>query len=109
MIDHKRHTVRIIDLGLADYHEPGKTYSVHVDSKHYKAPELILNMKPYRYDYAFDMFSIGCWCATLLTFVSPIFNGRMIFEDMEAKKGKVLRHIDDDQIIKFAEIMGSKE
>ncbi len=63
----------LVDLGLADFYLPGKEYNVRVASRHYKSPELLIGYK--YYDYAIDMWSVGCCLAGLLFRREPFFRG----------------------------------
>ena len=65
----------LIDLGLADFYVPGVLYNVRVASRHYKAPELLTGMESY--DYAVDLWGVGCILAgLLLRRREPLFRGR---------------------------------
>lgn len=74
----------LVDLGLADFYLPGKEYNVRVASRHYKSPELLIGY-PY-YDYAIDLWSVGCILAGLLFRKEPFFRGK----DNEDQLGKVV-------------------
>jgi len=63
----------LIDLGLADFYLPGQRYNVRVASRHYKSPELLVGYE--LYDYAIDMWGVGCILAGLLTRREPFFRG----------------------------------
>jgi serine/threonine protein kinase len=63
----------LIDLGLADFFFPDTKYNVRVSSRHYKAPELLLGYE--RYDYAIDVWGVGCILAGLLLRREPFFRG----------------------------------
>lgn len=43
IIDNKTNKIKIIDWGLGDFYLPGKKYNVHVASRYYKAPELLVD------------------------------------------------------------------
>jgi casein kinase II subunit alpha len=64
----------LIDLGLADFYVPGQNYNVRVASRHYKSPELLLNMQ--YYDYGLDLWGVGCILAGLLLRREPFFRGK---------------------------------
>ena len=74
----------LIDLGLADFYLPGKEYNVRVASRHYKSPELLIGFS--YYDYAIDMWSVGCILAGLLFRREPFFRGK----DNEDQLGKIV-------------------
>jgi serine/threonine protein kinase len=64
----------LVDLGLADFYHPGKSYNVRVASRHYKAPELLIGYE--EYDYSVDMWAFGCILVGLLFRREPFFHGR---------------------------------
>lgn len=66
-------SLMLIDFGLADFYFPGQSYNVRVASRHYKAPELLVNFE--FYDYSLDMWSVGCMLAGLLMRREPFFRG----------------------------------
>ena len=77
--DNLQHTLQplmLIDLGLADFYFPNTKYNVRVASRHYKAPELLLGYE--LYDYAIDMWSVGCILAGLLMRREPFFRGYVV-------------------------------
>ncbi|KAL7525878.1 hypothetical protein ACHAWF_001546 [Thalassiosira exigua] len=74
----------LVDLGLADFYLPGKSYNVRVASRHYKPPELLIGHD--RYDYAVDVWSAGCILAGLLFRKEPFFRGK----DNEDQLGKIV-------------------
>ncbi|KAL7524954.1 hypothetical protein ACHAXR_001325, partial [Thalassiosira sp. AJA248-18] len=74
----------LVDLGLADFYLPGKEYNVRVASRHYKSPELLIGFE--YYDYAIDMWSVGCILAGLLFRREPFFRGK----DNEDQLGKIV-------------------
>lgn len=57
--------MRIIDWGLAEVYIKDYEYNVRVATKYYKAPELLFHYK--KYDYAVDMWSLGCLFAEMLS------------------------------------------
>lgn len=63
----------LIDLGLADFFIPNTRYNVRVASRHYKSPELLIGYE--YYDYAIDMWGVGCILAGLLLRREPFFRG----------------------------------
>ena len=64
----------LIDLGLADMYLPNTRYNVRVASRHYKSPELLVGYS--FYDYAIDMWGVGCILAGLLLRREPFFRGK---------------------------------
>lgn len=81
----------LIDLGLADFYLPGTRYNVRVASRHYKAPELLVGDK--LYDYAVDLWGVGCILAGLLFRREPFFRGRD----------------NVDQLAKIASVLGNSD
>ena len=63
----------LIDLGLADFYLPQTRYNVRVASRHYKSPELLIGFE--YYDYAIDLWGVGCILAGLLLRREPMFRG----------------------------------
>ena len=61
MIDHNKRHLRLIDWGLAEFYHPSKPYNVRVASRYYKGPELLVEYE--QYDYALDVWSMGCMLA----------------------------------------------
>jgi casein kinase II subunit alpha len=64
----------LIDLGLADFYVPQNAYNVRVASRHYKSPELLVGFESY--DYALDIWGVGCILAGLLCRREPFFRGK---------------------------------
>jgi casein kinase II subunit alpha len=73
LIDRSGATLMLIDLGLADFYMPDTRYNVRVASRHYKSPELLLGNE--HYDYAIDMWGVGCILVGLLLRREPFFRG----------------------------------
>ncbi|BFU19416.1 serine/threonine protein kinase prp4, putative [Entamoeba histolytica HM-3:IMSS] len=64
-----RSTIKVIDLGSACFE--GSTLYTYIQSRHYRAPEIILGLP---YSCSIDMWSFGCVIAELLLGI-PIFPG----------------------------------
>ena len=64
--------LKIIDWGLADFYLPKKEFNVRVASRYYKGPELLLNNN--YYDYSLDLWSTGCWLASMVVHSSGRFS-----------------------------------
>ncbi|KAL6215416.1 hypothetical protein ACLB2K_014846 [Fragaria x ananassa] len=73
MIDHELRKLRLIDWGLAEFYHPGKEYNVRVASRHYKGPELLVDLQDY--DYSLDMWSLGCMFAGMIFRKEQFFYG----------------------------------
>ncbi|KAM3180065.1 hypothetical protein ACTXT7_017031, partial [Hymenolepis weldensis] len=90
LIDTRHRHLYLIDFGHADYYFPGKEYSIHVCTRYYKGPELLINFK--QYDYSLDMWSFGCVLAELIFKCQVFFWG----------------YTNEDQLTKIAQVMGTK-
>lgn len=91
MIDHELRKLRLIDWGLAEFYHPGKEYNVRVASRHYKGPELLVDLQ--YYDYSLDMWSLGCMFAGMIFRKEQFFYG----------------HDNQDQLVKIAKVLGTDE
>ena len=74
MVRRSSRRLKLVDWGMAEFYFPGKEYTWHVDSKHYKAPELLLQFT--MYDYGLDIWAVGCIIAGLIFKKVHFFNGR---------------------------------
>ncbi|OHT15917.1 CMGC family protein kinase [Tritrichomonas foetus] len=72
--------VKLADWGLAEFYHPMRKYSIHVATRYYKAPELLLGFM--LYDYSVDIWSTGVLLLEALSLKVHIFdaddNNRMI-------------------------------
>jgi len=91
MIDHARRKLRLIDWGLAEFYHPDQDYNVRVASRYFKGPELLVDMQDY--DYALDMWSLGCMFAGMIFRKEPFFHG----------------HDNHDQLVRIAKVLGTEE
>lgn len=91
MIDHAARRLRLIDWGLAEFYHPGRDYNVRVASRYFKGPELLVDLQDY--DYALDMWSLGCMVAGMVFRREPFFYG----------------HDNYDQLVKIARVLGTDE
>lgn len=91
MIDHEQRKLRLIDWGLAEFYHPGRDYNVRVASRYFKGPELLVDLQDY--DYALDMWSLGCMFAGMIFRKEPFFQG----------------HDNYDQLVKIARVLGTDE
>eukprot|EP01105_Mastigella_eilhardi_P000014 TRINITY_DN1001_c0_g2_i1.p2 TRINITY_DN1001_c0_g2~~TRINITY_DN1001_c0_g2_i1.p2 ORF type:complete len:356 (-),score=111.60 TRINITY_DN1001_c0_g2_i1:50-1117(-) len=91
MIDHTKRKLRLIDWGLAEFYRPGQLYNVHVASRHYKGPELLVDLL--HYDYSLDMWGVGCMIACMIFKKEPFFHG----------------HDNEDQLVKIAKVLGTDD
>lgn len=85
----------LIDLGLADFYVPGCNYNVRVASRHYKAPELLTALE--LYDYAVDLWGVGCMLAGLLLRREPFFRGK----DNVDQLGKIINVLGVSDLLQF--------
>ena len=83
--------LNVIDWGLSEYYIENYKYCTRVGTRYYKAPELLLDYK--KYDYAIDLWSVGC-----------LFGG-LLFQKEFLFKGDDL----NDQLIKVVEVFGFEE
>ena len=91
MIDHEKRQLRLIDWGLAEFYHAGKEYNVRVASRYFKGPELLVDLQDY--DYALDLWSLGCVLAGMIFRKEPFFNG----------------HDNYDQLVRIAKVLGTQE
>jgi len=91
MIDHEKRRLRLIDWGLAEFYHPEREYNVRVASRYFKGPELLVDLQDY--DYALDMWSLGCMFAGMIFRKEPFFHG----------------HDNYDQLVKIVKILGTDE
>lgn len=91
MIDHEKREIRLIDWGLAEFYHPGREYNVRVASRYFKGPELLVDFQ--EYDYALDLWSLGCMFAGMIFKKEPFFHG----------------HDNYDQLVKIAKVLGTNE
>jgi len=87
LFDRKTQKLRLIDWGLADFYHPKRKYNIHVASRHFKPPELLLDYQCY--DYSIDMWSFGVTMAGIVFKKNPFFRGSDDI-DMISKIGAVL-------------------
>jgi casein kinase II subunit alpha len=91
VIDHERRQLRVIDWGLAEFYSPKKEYNVRVASRYFKGPELLVDQRDY--DYALDLWSLGCMFAGMIFRIEPFFYGKDNY----------------DQLVKIAKVLGTQE
>eukprot|EP00939_MAST-03C_sp_MAST-3C-sp1_P000603 g603.t1 len=91
MIDHRNYRLCLIDWGLAEFYRPGIEYNVRVASRYFKAPELLVDLR--EYNYAVDMWGVGCILASIVFNRDPMFKGRD----------------NKYQLIQIARILGTKQ
>ncbi|XP_048436292.1 casein kinase II subunit alpha-2-like isoform X1 [Pyrus x bretschneideri] len=97
MIDHELRKLRLIDWGLAEFYHPGKEYHVRVASRHYKGPELLVDLQDY--DYSLDLWSLGCMFAGMGSLSLQIFRKEQFFYGRD----------NQDQLAKIAKVLGTEE
>jgi casein kinase II subunit alpha len=75
-------SVKLADWGLAEFYHPMRKYSSRVGTLPFKSPELLFNLG--FYNYAVDIWALGCVFLGLLAGVKRVFDGQ--FEkDIAAK------------------------
>merc|ERR1719183_2839279 len=87
MIGHAQRKLRLIDWGLAEFFCPKQNYNVRVASRHYKGPELLVDLQ--MYDHGLDMWSLGCVLAGMTFRKEPFFQGNDNYDQL-AKIAQVL-------------------
>ena len=85
----------LIDLGLADFYLPNQKYNIRVASRHYKAPELLVGFE--YYDYALDLWGVGCVLASLLCFREPFFRGKDNLDQL----GKIIMQLGTTDLLSY--------
>ncbi|XP_063902604.1 uncharacterized protein LOC135122332 [Zophobas morio] len=90
-IDHSKKKLRLIDWGLAEFYHPCQEYNVRVASRHYKAPELLVDFQCY--DYSLDLWGVGCVLAMMVFKKNPFFYGTDNF----------------DQLLKIVKVLGTED
>lgn len=118
LVNEARSTLKICDLGSAADYAQGDSITPYLVSRFYRAPEIILGIK---YDYAIDMWSIGCTLFELYT--SKILftghNNNQMLRSMMECRGKFSlkmlkkaayggKHFDDTQQLQFRSIEKEK-
>ncbi|CDW58013.1 Casein kinase II subunit alpha' [Trichuris trichiura] len=91
VVDHEAMKLRLIDFGLAEFYRSGEEYSLHVASRHYKGPELLVGYSCY--SYSLDIWSMGCMLATMIFRKEPFFNGKN----------------DVDQLVRITDVLGATD
>jgi casein kinase II subunit alpha len=67
-------TVKLADWGLAEFYHPMRKYSSRVGTLPFKSPELLFNLG--FYNYAVDIWALGCIFLGMLTGVKRVFDGQ---------------------------------
>ncbi len=67
---------------VSEYIEQNKSYSCSVGSRHYRAPELLLNYE--YYNSKIDIWSVGCIFAELIFGDEPFFCGSKDSEELSS-------------------------
>ena len=71
-VDYETRIAKIIDFGSAKHLQREETNSLYAVSRYYRAPELMFGN--WEYDYAIDVWSVGCIFAEMIT-GQPLFPG----------------------------------
>jgi casein kinase II subunit alpha len=80
MIDHEKRQLRLIDWSLAESYHPGREYNVRVARRYFKGPELLVDLQ--EYNYALDMWSLGCILAGIIFLREPFFHGHDNYDQL---------------------------
>lgn len=98
LIDRSRRSIRLIDFGLAMFHNPEleRLYWWHS----WVAPEFIL--KGIAYDYKLDIWSFGVMFAALITRRFPMFYGR----SHEGVMANIVRVLGSDDLVSYLRDIG---
>lgn len=67
-------SMKLVDWGLGEFYHLGRSYSTKVAARFYKAPELLLGNE--YYDYAVDVWALGCIFAAVLFQQEIVFQGK---------------------------------
>ena len=94
-IDHSQRKLRVLDWGLAEFYEPGKSYRVRVSTLNYKAPELLV--KNGKYDYSLDIWSFGYVLAEMLLRKHEFFRGK----DKPDLLKKIVKVLGTDELLRY--------
>jgi casein kinase II subunit alpha len=89
--------LRVIDFGLSEFYIPQKQYNPSVASRHYKSPELLFHYL--YYDYAVDIWSLGCVLAGLVFQCEPFFYG----SDLNAQITCISKVVGSQEILQWIE------
>jgi casein kinase II subunit alpha len=100
MIDHEKRELRLIDWGLAEFYHAEMEYNVRVASRYFKGPELLVDQQDY--DYALDMWSLGCMVAGMIFRLEPFFHGRDNYDQLV----KIAKVCGTDDLYKYIEKYG---
>lgn len=88
IINPRKMQLKLIDLGLAEFYHPEKSYSTRVATRSYKAPELLLEY-PY-YDYSLDIWAFGVILGEMITNRQPFFSTPKKFDNLFPEIVKLL-------------------
>ncbi|QPG73546.1 Casein kinase II subunit alpha' [Brettanomyces nanus] len=91
MIDPVNRKLKLIDWGLAEFYHKGIDFNVRVASRYHKGPELLVNLQ--QYDYSLDLWAVGAMIAAIVFKKEPFFKGDS----------------NNDQLVKIAKVLGTKE
>jgi casein kinase II subunit alpha len=64
--------VRLADWGLAEFYHPMRRYSVHVATRYYKSPEILMEYE--YYDYSMDVWAAGVILLEILSQKLHVFD-----------------------------------
>lgn len=90
IIDPESKKIKLIDWGLSEFYLKDKEYHTRVSSRPYKGPELLIGYK--LYDFAMDIWSVGCMLAAFIFKKDYFFLGKD----------------NDDQLVQIVKFFGCK-
>ena len=96
-INQETNELNIFDWGLSDFYIKDYKYTLTIGSRYYKAPELLMNYK--KYDFAIDMWSVGCLFGALLFQIDYLFKG----DSNQDQLIKITKQFGYEEIEKFLE------
>ena len=91
VVNHSEKKLKLIDWGLADFYHPHVNLNARVASRYFKGPELLVEYP--EYDYALDLWSLGCMLAGIVFKKEPFFHGSDNI----------------DQMVKIVKVLGVEE
>ncbi|KAJ3093226.1 Casein kinase II subunit alpha [Quaeritorhiza haematococci] len=100
MIDRKTRRLVLVDWGLAEFYHPDTEYKIRVASRYYKPPEILLGFR--KYDYSFDLWSVGCLLAGMIFREDFFFRGADDVDQLRV----IAKVLGGDDLRKYVEKLG---
>ncbi|KAM3175228.1 hypothetical protein ACTXT7_008937 [Hymenolepis weldensis] len=95
MICRRTESVVLIDWKTATFYRPKKFYNCNVGSLHYRSPEMLLDYP--KYDFATDIWSVGCIMASALFRVRHVFYG----ENPQKQLENIVRFLGSEDLVNY--------